>query len=97
MSAAGAETRAGLLEGETEGDTGPGVVQPPRDHVVARAAVSLRSGALSASSPMGRGRRSRALTGRRICGACGRVVPRLLQDRWRTAGSPGRPRRLPAV
>jgi len=33
--------------------------------------VSLRSGTLSASSPMSRGRWSRSLTGRRICGACG--------------------------
>ena len=33
--------------------------------------VSLRSGTMLVSSPMSRGRRSRSLTGRRICGACG--------------------------
>ena len=33
--------------------------------------VSLHCGTLLASSPMSRGRRSRSLTGRQICGACG--------------------------
>jgi hypothetical protein len=60
--------RPGELSGQLgDSSSGPG----GRASSATIPSVPLRSGTLLASSPMSRGRRSRSLTGRRICGACG--------------------------
>ena len=58
--------------GELSGQLGDSSSRPERrDSSATIPSVSLRSGTQLASSPVSRGRRSRSLTGRRICGACG--------------------------